>query len=168
MDLSMHPGEKQRYLNSDILPATTDPAQLKTATDKNFNVIVADDDDDDQYLIKQALRETLSSHSVKTVSNGLELVQLLFNGGNLKKEDLPDFVLLDLNMPLLDGFAVLEQMRSNQETKGIPVYILTTSRFESDRQKSHQMGANGFYSKPYQFEQLKGIIRSICDANRHL
>lgn len=138
---------------------------LKGGADRNFRIIVADDDDDDQYLISQALRETLKSHSLKTVSNGLELVELLFKEGRYPKEELPDFILLDLNMPLLDGFSVLEQMRANEVTKQIPVYVLTTSRFETDRKKSHDMGANGFYSKPYQFEQLKGIIRSICDAN---
>lgn len=136
--------------------------------DRNFRIIVADDDDDDQYLIGQALRETLKSHSLKTVNNGLELVELLFNEENQKNEELPDFILLDLNMPLLDGFSVLEQVRSNENTKSIPVYVLTTSRFEIDRKKSHEMGANGFYSKPYQFEQLKGIIRSICDDRANL
>jgi CheY-like chemotaxis protein len=138
---------------------------LKAEFDRNFRIIVADDDDDDQYLIEQALRETLKSHSLKTVNNGLELVDLLFNGEDQFEDGLPDFILLDLNMPLLDGFSVLEQVRSNEFTKKIPVYVLTTSRFETDRKKSHEMGANGFYSKPYQFEQLKGIIRSICAAN---
>jgi CheY-like chemotaxis protein len=138
---------------------------LTTAPDKNYRIIVADDDDDDQYLIRQALKETLKSHSVKTVNNGLELVHHLFNEAVPAKDDLPDFILLDLNMPLLDGFSVLEQVRSNEHTKTIPVYVLTTSRFETDKLKSKEMGANGFYSKPYQFEQLKGIIRTICDAN---
>jgi CheY-like chemotaxis protein len=139
---------------------------LETAHEKNYHIIVADDDDDDQYLIKQALRETLRSHSVRAVNNGLELVDLLFKEEPPKKEALPDFILLDLNMPLLDGYSVLEKVRGNEHTKHLPVYILTTSRFEHDKQKSQELGATGFYSKPYQFEQLKGIIRSICEATR--
>lgn len=138
---------------------------LETARDKSYHILVADDDDDDQYLIRQALNETLRSHSVKMVNNGLEAVDLLFNPkAGTKERRLPDFVLLDLNMPMLDGYAVLQEIRSNESTREIPVFILTTSRFEHDRVRSGELGANGFYSKPYQFEELKRIIRSICDA----
>jgi CheY-like chemotaxis protein len=131
--------------------------------DRNYNIIVADDDDDDQYLIRQALRETLASHSVKAVSNGLELVDLLFPKAEKPAEpSLPDFILLDLNMPLLDGYGVLEKVRGSESTRAIPVFVLTTSRFEHDRRRSAELGATGFYSKPYQYDELKAIIRNIC------
>ena len=130
--------------------------------DNTYHIIVADDDDDDQYLITEALRETVSSHSVKTVNNGQELVKLLFNDDGSASGVIPDFILLDLNMPLLDGYAVLEQVRANEFTKTIPVFVLSTSRFDHDRQRSKELGANGFYSKPYHFDELKSIIRDIC------
>lgn len=134
--------------------------------DRNYNIIIADDDDDDQYLIKQALHETLSSHSVKTVSNGLELVDLLFPKSEMPVgSPLPDFILLDLNMPLLDGYGVLERVRGSESTRAIPVFVLTTSRFDHDRRKSAELGATGFYSKPYQFDELKAIIRNICNQD---
>ena len=132
---------------------------------KNYNIIVADDDDDDQFLIRQALGETLVEPQVKAVSNGQELVELLFeNGDNTRLGALPDLILLDLNMPLLDGYQVLERVRSSEHTKQIPVFILTTSRFEHDRRKSEELGATGFFSKPYRYEELKSIIRHICAA----
>lgn len=139
---------------------------METRTDRNYHILVADDDDDDQYLISQALRETLRSHSVKMVNNGLEVVDHLFKDHTKDVAvRLPDFVLLDLNMPLLDGYAVLREIRSNEATRAIPVFILTTSRFEHDRQRSRELGATGFYSKPYQFEELKRIIKDICDES---
>lgn len=134
-------------------------------SEKSYKIIVADDDADDQYLIKQAFRETLKSYNVQAVSNGMELLELLFETGKGRVEK-PDCIILDLNMPLVDGFQVLEKLRKEKSTSDIPVFILSTSRFERDRIKSEEMGANGFYSKPYQFDELKRIIRNICAETR--
>lgn len=130
---------------------------------KSFSIIIADDDKDDQYIIQQALKETKLSHDLIIVSNGLELIDYLFGKGTFDSQvKKPDLILMDLNMPLLDGYGVLEQVKSSDDLKNIPVYILSTSRFEYDKQKSLQLGAADFFSKPYQFEDLKVIIKDIC------
>jgi two-component system response regulator len=132
--------------------------------ERNFSIIIADDDKDDQYIIQQALKETKLSHDLVFMSNGLELIDYLFGKGATKKQEntRPDLILMDLNMPLLDGYGVLEQVKSHTDFKDIPVYILSTSRFDYDKQKSLQLGAADFFSKPYQFEDLKVIIKDIC------
>jgi CheY-like chemotaxis protein len=75
----------------------------------------------------------------------------------------PDLVIMDLNMPLMDGFGVLKQVRASEALRDIPIYVLSTSKFDYDKQKSLDYGANDFFSKPYHFDDLKVIIRDICN-----
>jgi CheY-like chemotaxis protein len=132
--------------------------------DKNFLIVIADDDLDDQYIIQQAINETGLPHQVVLLKNGLELMDLLMKRGNYteSRTEKPDLIIMDLNMPLLDGYGVLRQMKASEELKDIPVYVLSTSRFEYDKHKSLDYGANDFFSKPYHFDDLKVIIRDIC------
>jgi CheY-like chemotaxis protein len=131
---------------------------------KTFFIVIADDDLDDQYIIEQALQETNIKFNLVLFSNGLELMNFL---GRKENEDgteavKPDLVLMDLNMPLLDGYGALQQIKTSDGLRNIPVYVLSTSRFDYDKEKSLQMGATGFYSKPYQFDELKLVIKEIC------
>jgi two-component system response regulator len=130
---------------------------------ESFSIIIADDDKDDQFIIQQAVKETNINHNLVFVSNGLELMNYLLKKNPFETvSSKPDLILMDLNMPLLDGYGVLEQVKSNQDLRDIPIYILSTSRFEYDRQKSIEWGATEFHSKPYQFDELKVIIKDIC------
>ncbi|HOZ86390.1 MAG TPA: response regulator [Bacteroidia bacterium] len=74
----------------------------------------------------------------------------------------PDLIFLDLNMPLLDGYGALTQIRSNLMFKDLPIYVLSTSGFEYDHKKSKQLGANDFFTKPTRLPELKDIIKNIC------
>lgn len=130
-------------------------------SERLLHIIIADDDSDDQLLAQQAIREIGFEHNITSVYNGYELIDLLTK----KEEDgtlhLPDFILLDINMPMLNGFAALAQIRDNPELKNIPVYILSTSHSKGDMTLSRQLGANGFYTKPILFDQLKHILEEI-------
>lgn len=129
-----------------------------------ISILVADDDVDDQFLIQQAVKETSPEHKLAAVHNGLQLMDFLLRKGKYLQEEtfMPDLILLDINMPLLDGFEVLAMMRKDETLKNIPTYILSTSRSEQDMKRSLQLGASAFYSKPHQYAQLKGIIGEIC------
>jgi CheY-like chemotaxis protein len=133
-----------------------------------YSIVIADDDVDDQFLILKAIKEINNECHLITVENGLQLMDLLLGKGSYagKSAFKPDIILLDINMPILDGFAALEQIRSNEKLKNIPTYILSTSRSEIDKFKSNKLGANAFYSKPNQFSQLKAIIVEICENAR--
>jgi CheY-like chemotaxis protein len=133
-------------------------------------VIIADDDPDDQYFIRQAIMEVVIPSTIILVKNGLELMELL-EGKGLYSDlppSSPDLVIMDLNMPLLDGFGVLEKVRKTEHLKEIPIFVLSTSRFEYDQLKSLDYGANDFFSKPYHFDDLKQIIRDICNRTLEL
>lgn len=121
--------------------------------------MVADDDGDDQFFFGQALRELKLPHELQAVYNGLQLMDLLKS--NKSGGERPDLVILDLNMPLLDGYGVLEQMGQDPELRQIPVFILSTSRFDHHAVRSRELGARQFYSKPYRFEELKEIVQEI-------
>lgn len=132
--------------------------------DRNFNIVVADDDLDDQYLIRQALVETGIEHHLVFLTNGLQLMDFLLKKGEYFENPgvYPDMVLLDLNMPLLDGYGALTQIRSHQALKDLPVYVLSTSRFEYDNARSRELGANDFFTKPNRLHELKDIVKNIC------
>lgn len=125
------------------------------------HIIIADDDLDDHYVIKDAIEKINPSHRFTSVYNGLELLHLLKGTGKTGEKIVPDMIIMDLNMPLLDGLGALSQIKAEEELRNIPVYILSTSRFDYDKQKALELGANDFHSKPFKFEELKEIIKDI-------
>lgn len=131
------------------------------ALKNNWHILIADDDLDDHYIIKDAIEKMNVNHEFTSVYNGLELIQLLKGTGKTGEKLIPDLIIMDLNMPLLDGLGALDQIKASEELQDIPVYILSTSRFDYDKQRAMELGANNFYSKPYKFEELKEIIKEI-------
>jgi CheY-like chemotaxis protein len=126
-------------------------------------IIIVDDDIDDHFLIKQALSETRMAYEVASVYNGLQLLDFLYRKEVYKNipEIMPDLIFLDINMPILNGFYVLSQLKSNPKFNSIPVYILSTSNSESDKERALTLGATGYYTKPVNYNQLKVIINEV-------
>lgn len=122
---------------------------------------MADDDLDDQYLVRRAVEEIDLRHQLHTVNNGSQLIERL-----RLPEPKPDCILLDLNMPLVDGFQALNFIKSRKEMSAIPVYVLSTSRSQADRERSLLLGAVAFYVKPTQFGELRQIVQEICAQAR--
>ncbi len=125
----------------------------------NFIVVIADDDPDDQSIIKEAFVDLDAEAMIYPVYNGLELLKWLED--NRVNPTLPTLILMDLNMPLLNGFGALSKIETNSSFHHIPVYILSTSRFEYDKLKAMELGAEEFYTKPFKYDELKRIIREI-------
>jgi CheY-like chemotaxis protein len=125
---------------------------------KPFNIIVADDDSDDQYFLTEAIKKN-SHHRITSVYNGAQLMDLLLD--NEKNTEQPDLILLDLNMPVMDGFAALSRIKKNAKLKHIPVFVLTTSRRENDKTTCRLLGADEFFSKPSELTMLNGLVEDI-------
>jgi CheY-like chemotaxis protein len=127
-------------------------------------VVIADDDFEDHSLIRNAIANCNVNHIVTSVYNGAQLMNLLLKEGFYKAATPvdPDLVILDLKMPILDGFGVLEQIKKYPELQKIPVFTLSDTLFNDDKERAIALGALQHYSKPYDAKELSRLIQSIC------
>jgi two-component system response regulator len=131
---------------------------------KNRFVLLVDDSDDDIELALTAFEEHEIRNSIVVVRDGQEAVDYLFATGSHAARapaSMPDVVLLDLKLPKVDGLEVLRRMRADARTKRVPVVVLTSSREESDRSSSYDLGANSYVRKPVDFGRFVDVTRQI-------
>lgn len=121
---------------------------------KNHSVLLVDDDEDYYYLAKEAFEEAGIGELLSWVKGGEELFQFLTTRR-------PGIILLDLNMPKMDGFQVLEKLKASVDYRRVPVVILTTSRSDADASRSYDLGASSFISKPIDFLRLVDFIKTF-------
>jgi CheY-like chemotaxis protein len=128
-----------------------------------YHIIVADDDDDDQFIIKEAISEIHDRQiKVTSVYDGLQLLDYLKRHGSLGAEyQRPDLILLDINMPLLNGIDTLALMRETEGLREIPVCIISTVRDNEQRERCNALGAVDFYSKPNRIGAYKAILEEL-------
>jgi CheY-like chemotaxis protein len=130
---------------------------------QKFTIVMADDDLDDQELMKSAFKDSKVPVNIVPVYDGIQLLDYLYRRYKFRNvTETPDLILLDLNMPLMDGFQALKIIKSNPELKHIPVYIITTSRSESDKAKAIKLGVTGFYSKGASSQDIHRIVKEVC------
>jgi CheY-like chemotaxis protein len=125
---------------------------------------MAEDDADDRLLTRQAFAEARFASRLVCVDDGQELLDYLQHKGNFAAEGAsprPGIILLDLNMPRMDGREALRRIKSDPESRRIPVIVLTTSKAEEDIFRSYDLGASGFVTKPVTFESLVEAVRVI-------
>ena len=127
-------------------------------------ILMADDDEEDCMLAQDALIEAKLANDLHIVSDGEELLQYLRNEGrygNISKYPRPGLILLDLNMPKIDGRQALEEIRADDKLKDIPVVVMTTSQAEEDVLRSYLTGANSYITKPVSFEGLVEVMHTL-------
>jgi CheY-like chemotaxis protein len=133
-------------------------------TQKQVRILLAEDDPDDRYLIGEAIDETQLNVQLYIVEDGEELLDYLLQKGKYKNRadwPLPELILLDLNMPRMDGREALEAIKSNPDLRRIPVVILTTSRAEEDVLRTYDIGISGYIPKPVTFTGLMEVMNAI-------
>ncbi|MCH1913536.1 response regulator [Leptospira noguchii] len=131
---------------------------------KTIHILVAEDDPDDRLLMKDGFRENNLANPLHFVKDGEELFEFLQNEGeysDILKYPKPGIILLDLNMPRMDGREALKTIKSMPKLKKIPVIVLTTSREEEDMFKTYDLGANSFIRKPVEFEAFLETIQAL-------
>lgn len=126
-----------------------------------FEILLIEDDPADAGLAKRALKDGKILCRVSHVRDGVEALAFLKREGEFADAPRPNLVLLDLNMPRLDGRGVLEAMKGDAELKTIPVVILTTSDVDRDVNASYLLGANSFITKPMDMDAFFEAIRSV-------
>jgi two-component system response regulator len=127
-------------------------------------ILLVEDNADDEKLTLRALKKNNISNEVVVARNGAEALDYLFGTGTHSGRDtshMPQVVLLDLNIPKIDGLEVLRQMRGNERTKLLPVVILTSSNEEQDRLSGYGFGANSYVRKPVDFNQFIEAVRQL-------
>ncbi len=126
-------------------------------------ILLADDDPDDRAFTMRALRQNRLSNDVHTVEDGEELMDFLHRRGTYTAAPRPDVILLDLNMPRMDGREALEQIKSDASLRKIPVVVLTTSEADQDILQTYDLGVNAFVTKPVTFDGLVNAIKVMSD-----
>jgi CheY-like chemotaxis protein len=134
-------------------------------TKVDLYIVVADDNVEDHHLIARATKDCQVNHLITSVYNGVQLINLLNSEGFYKTSAprLPDFIILDLSMPIMDGFEVLKYVRGVERFARLPIYVLSNSTSQADRIRCEELGATRFYTKPLDYEKLSDIISSMCN-----
>jgi CheY-like chemotaxis protein len=125
------------------------------------DILLVEDNPGDVRLIVEGLRESTVRHNLHVVHDGVEALEFLRRKGRFVDAVRPDLILLDLNLPRMDGREVLGEVKSDPDLKTIPVVVLTTSRAEQDILQSYQLHANCYVTKPVYLEEFLEVIRSI-------
>lgn len=135
------------------------------APDKS--ILIIEDNPDDALLTIRALKK-LSYTNITHAENGSEALEFLYgNSGNdsnqTKMNPIPDLILLDLNLPVIDGFTMLKEIRSHQSTENTPLIILSSSSEDKDIEMSYKLGANSYIRKPVDFIEFEKAALLISE-----
>jgi two-component system, chemotaxis family, response regulator Rcp1 len=131
--------------------------------DMPIEVLLVEDSPGDVRLTQEAFREANGSIHLWVATDGVEAMAFLMHEGAHVRAPRPDFILLDLNLPKMDGREVLTHIKEDESLKTIPTVILTTSEAEVDIVKSYQLQANCYLCKPVQLDAFEGLVKSIND-----
>ena len=130
----------------------------------SVRILLAEDDDDDYMLTTQALNDNRLVNRVFRVKDGIELMEYLNRRGEFENPAVsptPSLILLDLNMPRMDGREALREIKSNAALRKFPVVVLTTSRAQEDIVRAYDLGVNSFISKPVSFHGLVDAVKVL-------
>lgn len=131
---------------------------------KTYDILVVDDEIGDVELVKSALAEGPFPCRVTVAHDGLEAMAILRKEmPNFRNAPTPDLILLDLNMPRMNGREVLRALKADPELTSLPVVVLTTSEADHDTRTAYSLGAAGYVTKPLDIEQLFTAIHGIED-----
>ena len=127
------------------------------------NVLLVEDSPGDVRLTRETFREANGSVLLHVASDGVEAMAFLRRENEYRDSPRPDFILLDLNLPRMDGREVLAHVKRDNDLMTIPIVILTTSDAEADIVKSYELHANCYLSKPVQLAAFELLVKSIND-----
>ena len=130
----------------------------------NKEILLVEDNPDDVELTRIAFAEAKIANDLIVMGDGAQALDYLFARGDYSDRDptdLPSIILLDLNLPKVDGREVLQAIRANAATKSLPVVVLTTSAEPFDVEASYALGVNSYIQKPVSFEQFVWAVKQV-------
>jgi CheY-like chemotaxis protein len=132
-----------------------------TAETRPFVILLVEDSPQQQALTRRAVEDSSLNADLRVVGDGEAALQYLRNEGEFSDSPRPDIILLDLNMPRMDGNAMLQELRTDGRLRNIPVTVLTTSSSDADATASYARGANAFVTKPSQYDQFVNLFSAL-------
>jgi two-component system response regulator len=132
--------------------------------DGMLDIILVEDNPADLEMTLDALRENHIANRVKVLKDGEDAVNYIFRQGEYSDCGIcehPALILLDLQLPKIDGLEILRRVRSDERTKEIPVVVLTSSRLDADRFESYRLGVNSYIVKPVEWENFAQAVAQI-------
>ncbi len=132
-------------------------------TDAEFHILLVEDSRADAKIIERALRESQVAHRLTVIADGRSALDYLFGlrDENVSPDREPDLILLDLNLPGIDGCEVLTQIKNDPMLRMIPVVILTTSHREEDVLQTYLAGANTYIAKPAEYPSYRELVATL-------
>jgi CheY-like chemotaxis protein len=141
---------------------------MQTKNTIPITILICDDDEDDRMLTQRALDDAHISNNVQFVEDGEQLLDYLYQrgeyAGEMGKAPRPGLILLDLNMPKMDGREALKVIKGDKTLHDIPVVVLSTSKLDEDITRSYQLGVNSFITKPVTFA---GFVQAMNVLGRY-
>ena len=128
-----------------------------------IEILLVEDNEGDIRLAKEALATSQINNRLSIVRDGVEALEFLLKKGDYEKAATPDLILLDLNLPKMDGRQLLRKIKTDKVLKKIPTVVLTTSSSEEDIIDAYTNHANSFITKPINWEQFIEVVKSIED-----
>jgi CheY-like chemotaxis protein len=131
---------------------------------KSITILIADDDADDRMMAKEALEECRLANAVHFVEDGVELLAYLRRQGRYaepKAAPRPGLILLDLNMPKMDGREALREIKADPVLRRTPIVVMTTSKAEEDIYRTYDLGVSSYVTKPVSFDGLVEVMKAI-------
>ena len=126
-----------------------------------IEILLVEDNPGDVRLTREALKEGKVYSNLHTVKDGVEAMEFLRRQGKYAGVPRPDIILLDLNLPRKDGREVLQEIKSDEVLKRIPVVVLTTSKAEEDVLRTYDLHANCYVTKPVDLEKFMVVVKTI-------
>jgi len=130
---------------------------------KVITILLIEDNPGDVRLTQEAFKEGSKDVNLDVVMDGVEAINYLYKKGQYSDKKSPDLILLDLNLPKMDGREVLERVKSDDNLRRIPIIVLTTSDADQDILKSYNLHVNCYLNKPVDFDKFFDIIQKIED-----
>jgi CheY-like chemotaxis protein len=131
--------------------------------EREIQVLLVEDDPGDVLMTREAFEDYKVHNQLHVVNDGEQAMAFLRQEGEYADLPRPDLVLLDLNLPRMDGRQVLDAIKSDPDLSSIPVVVLTTSEAEDDVLRSYSLHANAYVTKPVDFERFINVVRQIDD-----
>jgi chemotaxis family two-component system response regulator Rcp1 len=128
-----------------------------------IEILLVEDNPGDSRLAKEALKESKLKNNLYIAEDGVEAMNFLYKKGKYAGMPRPDLIILDLNLPKKDGRQVLEEIKTDDNLKRIPVVILTISKAEEDILRTYNLHANCYVTKPLDLDQFMKVVKSIED-----